>query len=147
MKLKRKKNEEGFTYIELIMVIIILGILSSVAMPKFVSLSNPAKLSAARGVGGAVRSSISSIHSDYLINGTAYDLDDVLSQTAFTSGITYQTTPTTAPADGEIACNAAGASGTDIYLNYKNSNFRWNYTARAGDTTGLIDEDSTSAFP
>jgi MSHA pilin protein MshA len=140
MKSKRKKNEGGFTLIELIMVIVILGIISAVAIPKFLSLSDSAKLSAARGVGGAIASSISAEHSDYLINGNTYDLDDVLSSTAFTSGITYQTTPTASPAAGEISCDAAGASGDAIHLNYKNSTFEWTYTPRNGDTPGLITE-------
>ncbi|MFQ5787934.1 MAG: type IV pilin protein, partial [Thermodesulfobacteriota bacterium] len=44
MKSKRKKNEGGFTLIELIMVIVILGIISAVAIPKFLSLSDSARL-------------------------------------------------------------------------------------------------------
>ncbi len=141
---KRKKNEGGFTLIELIMVIVILGIISAVAIPKFLSLSDSAKLSAARGVGGAVASSISAEHADFLINGTTYTLDDVLSATAFTSGITYQSTATDNPAAGEIASNAAG---TAIILDFKNSTFEWDWTARSGDTPALLAEDSGSAFP
>ena len=147
MMSKRKKNEKGFTLIELIMVIVILSIMSAVAMPKFINLSDSAKRGAAMGVGGVIGSSITSEHADFLINGNAYNLDDILTAIAFTSGITYQTTPTTTPADGEISCNAAAGAGTDVYLNYKNSVFRWNYTARSGDTPGLIYEDSTSDFP
>jgi len=143
MMSKRNKNEEGFTYIELIMVIIILGILSSVAMPKFVSLGDTAKLSAARGVGGAVASSISAEHADFLINGTAYTLDDVLSATAFTSGITYQATDTDDPAPGEIASNVAGS---EIVLDYKKSTFHWDWTAPAGDTPALLVEKAAN-FP
>ena len=67
MMSKRKKNEGGFTLIELIMVIVILGIISAVAIPKFLSLSDSAKLSSARGVGGAISGTISAEHSDYLI--------------------------------------------------------------------------------
>ncbi len=89
MKLKHRKNEEGFTLVELIMVIVILGILSSVAIPKVVSLAGPARLSAARGVGSAVISTIQAEHSDYLINGTAYTMADVLAGTYFTGGIKY----------------------------------------------------------
>ncbi len=123
MMSKRKKNEEGFTLIELIMVIVILGIISAVAIPKFLSLSDAAKLSAARGVGSAISGTISSEHSDYLLNGTAgYDLNSVLSATAFAGGIVKTTVAPTA--DGQIGPNTA----TQLELRYANERFQWTYT-------------------
>ena len=48
--------EQGFTLIELVMVIVILGVLAAVAIPKFVDLSNDAQVAATQGVAGSIAS-------------------------------------------------------------------------------------------
>ena len=49
-------KQQGFTLIELVMVIVILGVLAAVAIPKFISLEGSARQSATDGVAGALAS-------------------------------------------------------------------------------------------
>ena len=64
-------KQHGFTLIELIMVIVILGILSAFALPKFADISGDAERSSIEGALGAVRSGSAIAHAAFLANGTS----------------------------------------------------------------------------
>ena len=63
------KKQQGFTIIELVVVIVILGILAAVAAPKFLNLQGDARKTVIQGVEGALRGASSIIHAKALITG------------------------------------------------------------------------------
>ncbi|MDG5901452.1 type II secretion system protein [Shewanella xiamenensis] len=73
------KRQQGFTLIELVVVIIILGILAVTAAPKFINLQSDARTSAIQGMKGAIQGANSLVYSKAALAGkekeATYTLD------------------------------------------------------------------------
>ena len=72
------QQQKGFTLIELVIVIVILGILAATAAPKFVNLTDDAEEAVFMGIAGAFKGGVSQVHIAWVIRGNNQAVQDFI---------------------------------------------------------------------
>ncbi len=106
-------KHRGFTLIELVVVIVILGILSIVALPKFLNLTDDSRKAVMEGLLASIKSSATMIHSKALIteqtDGAQIIEADGLYYSVFNG---YPDTHNIGNGSGDSEVNASGIIGS-----------------------------------
>lgn len=111
METRNTRRQAGFTIVELVVVIVIIGILAATALPRFVDLTGQAHSATVQGVGASYMSAVNLVHTAWLAGGGTASVNSISMEGGTTIGVTDAGWPeNTAAAGGNGTVTATECS-------------------------------------
>jgi len=132
------KRQSGFTLIELIMVIVILGVLSAFALPRFADFGEDAREASLDALAGALRAAANIAHAQQLADGatpgTTVTLEgaDIAMVNGYPQSVATGITSAAQVAGDYVITHGSGAGGQDAVYTLQ-TNCTVTYTAATAD--------------
>jgi MSHA pilin protein MshA len=137
------KRNAGFTLIELVIVIIVLGILAATAVPKFINLQDDAKEAAMKGVESALHSAANIVYSKSAIDGTERENGSSVEDAGATITTLYGYPKASSAGIG--ASVELSGFGSKYTVETPDTALFWNGTASTGKATCVEYTEATSS--
>jgi MSHA pilin protein MshA len=110
------RSQKGFTLIEIIAVLVILGVLAVVAIPKYMDVQNSARVKAAWGQIDEVRGRLSTALAGYMLSNNGAKPGTAAALVAYVNAITTNSCPAASTIEGDFTFSCA-AVGTVVTIN------------------------------